>query len=156
MDQLRSNRPLRFRDAAEMSPSERYLNQAVFEDLRRQRPKLLVVLQHTRDRPSNGFRRLNYLAYFSRDARIASLLEDYQLVANLGDFTVYERVPGGTERSAPPPRALPSTLDIADTRQTLFANPTFVLALLAFVVSAILASIFEKSRASAAVAPERA
>jgi hypothetical protein len=144
-----------------MSPSERYLNQAVFEDLRDQRPKLLVVLQHARDLPVNGFRRLDYVAYFGRDPRIAGILDRYQRVADLGDFVVYERIADGTARSGPSPSPQPGTRDIVQSRQAggvhvRFGNPGFLLALLAFVVSAVFASGAEKARASARAAPESA
>jgi hypothetical protein len=152
MDQLRSSRPLRYREPGEMSPSERYLNQAVFEDLRDRRPKLLVVLQHARDLPANGFRRLDYVAYFSRDPRIASQLERYQLVADVTDFVVYERIPDGGIRSAPPPRVQPGTRDIVSAGQATSlwdrVNPGMLVALLAFVISAIWATIAERRRAA--------
>jgi hypothetical protein len=161
MDQLKSSRPLRYRAPGEMSPSERYLNQAVFEDLRDQRPKLLVVLQHARDLPANGFRRLDYVAYFSRDPRIASMLDRYQLVADLGDFVVYERIADGMARSGPSPGVQPGTRDIVPARQAggvpvRIGDPGFLLALFAFVVSAILASMAEKARVAAQAAPESA
>jgi hypothetical protein len=161
MDQLRSGRPLRYRAPHQMSPSERYLNQAVFEDLRDQRPKLLVVLQHARDLPANGFRRLDYVAYFSRDRRIASILDRYQLVTDLGDFVVYERIANGTVRSGPSPSVQPGTRDIVQARQAggvhvRIGDPGFLLALLAFVISAAFASGAEKARASAQVAPDSA
>ena len=159
IDQLRSARPLRYHQPAAMSPSERYLNQAVFEDLRDHRPKLLVVLQHARDLPANGFRRLDYVAYFSRDPRIAGLLDRYQLVADVGDFVVYERIAEGAVRSAPPPTVRPGTHDIlqpqgAGTAPLRTGDPAFLLALLAFVASAIVASAAEKYPTAAGIAPE--
>ena len=109
MDQLPATGPLRYRSPGEMSPIERFLNQAVFEDLRDQRPRVLIVLQHARDLPINGFRRLDYMAYFRRDPRIASLLDRYQLVTDLGDYLIYELIPNSQARaesprpSSPPP-----------------------------------------------------
>ena len=158
MDQLKGSRPLRYNAPGEMGLSERYLNQAVREDLRDQQPKLLVVLQHARDLPANGFRRLDYVAYFSRDPRIASILERYQLVADVGDFKVYQRVANGMVRSGRPPGVQPGTRDVVQPRQAgrshfRISDPGFLVALLAFVVSAIFASIAEKSRPSARVAP---
>jgi len=146
IDQLLGSRPLRYHTPAEMSPSERYLNEAVFEDLRDQRPKLLIVLQHARDLPINGFRRLDYVAYFGRDPRIASLLERYQLVADLGDYMVYERIPDGEPRATSPPSVQPGTHDIiragaAGGGLVRWRDPFFLLVLLAFVTSAILASV---------------
>src|SRR5207248_711278 len=46
IEQLQGASPLRYRAPAEMGPSERFLNQAVFEDLRDQRPRLLVILRN--------------------------------------------------------------------------------------------------------------
>lgn len=161
MDQLKSSRPLRYRAPGEMSPSERYLNQAVLEDLRDRRPRLLVILQHARDLPANGFRRLDYVGYFGRDPRIASMFRQYQLVADLGDFTVYERIAEGAARSAPSPAVRPGTRDIVPARTAggmLVRDRDWwsLLALLAFVVSAVFASIAEKVRPSLQVTPESA
>jgi hypothetical protein len=158
MDQLAGRAPLRYHAPDEMSPSERYLNQAVFEDLRDQRPKVLVVLQHARDLPINGFRRLDYVAYFRRDQRIAALLDRYQFRADLGDFLVYERIPEAQARAESPPTVQPATRDIVQAGTVRGAygrsrDPAFVLALLAFVISTVLASGAEKRRASAQVTP---
>ena len=157
MDQLKSGQPLRYHAADEMSPSERYLNQAVFEDLRNQRPKLLLVLQHARDLPVNGFRRLDYVAYFGRDPRIGSMFDQYQLIADVGDMDVYERIPAGSVRSGPPPSVQPATRDILRPVQggllVRVGDPGFLLMLLAFVVSAVLASTSEKLRPVETIAP---
>jgi hypothetical protein len=152
MDQLAGGAPLRYHAPDEMSPSERYLNQAVFEDLRDQRPKVLVILQHARDLPVNGFRRLDYVAYFRRDPRIARLLDRYQFRADLGDFTVYERIPEAQARAESPPAVQRATRDIVQAGAVRGAggrnrDPVFVFALLAFGTSAILASIAEKRSA---------
>ncbi|HUS17641.1 MAG TPA: hypothetical protein VM536_21810, partial [Chloroflexia bacterium] len=151
MDQLKGSRPLRYHATGEMSPSERYMNQAVLEDLRQQRPKLLAILQHARDLPANGFRRLDYLAYFSRDPRIATILEGYQLVANVGDFVVYERVAEGAARSGPPPTVQPGTRDVIQAGQASgtggrVGHPETLLALAAFVISAIIALLTERGK----------
>ncbi len=161
MDQLKGSSPLRYRAPGEMSASERYLNQSVFEDLRDRRPKLLVVLQHARDLPANGFRRLDYIAYFSRDPRIASIFEDYQQVADVGDFVVFERIAQGTARTGPPPRVQPGTRDIVPVQRTgtlpvRTGDPAILLALLAFVVSVIFAAIAERAQAQARGVPESA
>jgi hypothetical protein len=158
MDQLRSSGPLQYREPTQMSPSERYLNQAVFEDLRDQQPKLLVVLQHARDVPINGFRRLDYLAYFTRDSRIADLLEHYQLVADVGDFVVYERLPAGAVRAGRPPGPQAGLRDIVqrDPAGSLPFNtgqPGLLLTLGAFVVSAVFASLAAKPGAGSRIAP---
>jgi hypothetical protein len=150
MDQLAGPGPLRYRSPDEMSPSERFLNQAVFEDLRDQRPRVLIVLQHARDLPINGFRRLDYVAYFRRDPRIASLLDRYQLVTDLGDYLIYELIPNAQARAESPPTVQPATRDILPAGSAGGAHkrdPALVLALLTFVISAILVSMAEKRRA---------
>jgi hypothetical protein len=161
IDQLRGSRPLRYHALGEMSPSERYLNQAVLEDLRDQRPKLLIILQHARDLPANGLRRLDYVAYFSRDPRIASMLQRYQLVADLGDFVVYERIAVGMAPTGRPPSVQPGTRDIVQSGQAGRApdrarDPGLLLAVLAFVISAFWASIAEKARSSGQMATRSA
>ena len=158
MDQLAGSAPLRYHAPDEMSPSERYLNQAVFEDLRDQRPKVLVVLQHARDLPVNGFRRLDYVAYFRREPHIAALLDRYEFRADLGDFLVYERIPEAQAGAESPPTVQPATRDIVQAGAVrgahgLKRDPVFVLALLAFVISAILAAIAEKHSAPAPATP---
>jgi hypothetical protein len=147
MDQLAGTGPLRYRSRGEMSPSEHFLNQAVFEDLRDERPRVLIVLQHARDLPVNGFRRLDYVAYFRRDPRIARLLDRYQLAADLGDYLIYELIPNAQARAESPPTVQPATRDILPAGPAGGAHnrdPAFVLALLTFVISAILASMAEK------------
>ena len=121
MDQLPGATPLRYRSPGEMSPIERFLNQAVFEDLRDQRPRVLIVLQHARDLPINGFRRLNYIEYFRRDPRIASLLDRYQLVNDLGDYLIYELIPNAQARAESPPTVQPATAS-ATSHQALPAT----------------------------------
>ncbi len=88
VDRMRADEPLRYRPAAEMSPAERYLNEAVLADLERSRPQLLLVLRNARDDPANGLRRLDYLAYFGRDRRFAELFERYQLLDRVGEYVV--------------------------------------------------------------------
>lgn len=156
MDQLKSSRPLRFHTPAEMTPSERYMNQAVFEDLQNQRPKLLIVLDHARDLPINGFRRLDYVGYFSRDPRIHRLLQQYELVSELEGYLVYERMMDGAARMGPPPTIRAGTRDVVQGPRVgsvpaRIRDPGFRLALLVFLVCAIAASFVEKARASAPI-----
>jgi hypothetical protein len=160
MDQLRGSGPLRYRAPGAMSPSERYLSQSVLEDLQHRQPRLLVILQHARDLPVNGLRRLDYVRYFSRDPRIAGILNRYQLVADLGDFKVYERIADGMARSGPPPSVEPGTRDIVQPGQAAGVHvrtddPGLLLALVAFVLSAVWASVAEKHRADEAPADAR-
>ena len=153
MDQLTADGPLRYRSPSEMSPSERFLNQAVFEDLRDQRPKVLIILQSARDVPINGFRRLDYVAYFRRDPRIAAQLDRYQLAADLGDYLVYERIPEAQALAASPPTVQPQTRDLlqagpADEARGWIRNPVFALVLVVFSGSVLWLTIAEKRRAS--------
>ena len=100
-DELAAEGPLRYRAPEAMSRVERYLNRAVVEDFRRRRPRLLVVFRPARDVPANGLRRLDYIAYFQRNPAMAEMLADFQLVKELGDYLVYERLaasPGPARR----------------------------------------------------------
>ena len=114
-DALEQPGPLRYHAPAEMSPSERYLNASVLEDLRAHRPRLLLVYRPARDLPRNGYRRLNYVAYFGRDPRFAEVFRQYQRIAVTGDYEVYERLAAGAARSGPPPSDEPGTQDILPT-----------------------------------------
>jgi hypothetical protein len=153
MDQLKDRRPLRYHEPRGMSASERYMVEGVFQDIRDHRPKLLLVLQHARDLRENGFRRLDYIGYFSRDPRIARLFERYQLVADLGDFVVYERLAEGAVRSGPPPRTQPGDRDIVPARLAgraplRVADPAALLALGSLLITGVLATLAEKGRVS--------
>jgi hypothetical protein len=101
------------------------------------------------------------VAYFRRDPRIAGLLDRYQFRADLGDFLVYERIPEAQARAESPPTVQPATRDIvqagsAGGAHARIRDTVFALALLVFVVSAIIASVAEKGRASAPATPESA
>ena len=136
LDALKSREPLRYRDQSEMSPSERYLNRAVLEDLGR-RPRLLLVFRNARDVPANGYRRLDYIAYFARNPAVDSILREYQLVARTGDYMVYERVPPGARRMGPPPAATPGAQDVVPVaelaRKGVAVDPALLAGLVAFV-----------------------
>ncbi|HEU5039987.1 MAG TPA: hypothetical protein VFT84_04140, partial [Gemmatimonadales bacterium] len=94
--------PLRYRSRAEMSPVERYLNDAVAEDLVTHRPALLIVLAPAPDDPRWGLRRIDLLTYFQRDQRFAAGFSRYRYVATAGQYWVFERL---AESSPPaPPR----------------------------------------------------
>jgi hypothetical protein len=111
-DELMRSAPLEYRLPEAMPPSERFLGRAVREDLERTRPRLLIVYRPARDRPQNGYRRLDYVAYFSRDPRIAQIFARYQRIARTGDYDVFERVPDGAARTGPPMQAETPTQDI--------------------------------------------
>ena len=148
LDQLKSDEPLRYHDEAEMSPSERYLNKAVLEDLGEHRPRLLIVFKHARDLPVNGLRRINYLAYFGRDPRFEAIFREYQLAAELGDYLVYERVEPGSVRTGPPPTIAPGTQDVVTVREggvgLRLSDPTLVIALGAFLTASLGLAIGER------------
>jgi hypothetical protein len=137
LDELKRPEPLRYRRPEEMSPSERYLNTAVREDLEANRPKLLLVLRSARDLPVNGYRRINYVAYFRRDERIARVLDRYQWLSDVGDYSVYERTPDGVAVKVPPSPA-PGTHDVirADTEgmHLRLQDPTFLFSIITFLV----------------------
>jgi hypothetical protein len=135
-----------------MSPSERYMNRAVLEDLRDQRPALLVILKNARDLPRNGFRRLDYVAYFSRNPEIARILAGYQLVGDVGDHVVYERIPDGASRTAPPPGVTPGTQDVLPIRRgegqpLRVGDPESLLAVLVFAAAATISALAGRGRA---------
>jgi hypothetical protein len=112
LDELHGDAPLRYHSPAEMGPVERYLQEAVYDDLLAHHPKLLLVLRNARDDKVNGLRRLDYIAYFGRDARFRRILDGYQSLGIVGEFAAYERVPEGSRRSAPPPAATSGLLDV--------------------------------------------
>jgi hypothetical protein len=111
-DQLTAERPLRYRERKEMGAAERFLNDAVYEDLSRHRPALLLVLRQARDVKSNGPRRLDYLSYFGRDPRIADVLRQYRPAGLISEYQLYERGPAGHAASEPVPTARAGTLDL--------------------------------------------
>jgi hypothetical protein len=135
-DELQEDRPLRYHQISEMSPSERYLNRAVVEDLER-RPKLLLVFRPARDLPVNGYRRLDYVAYFSRVPEIRRILQEYQLVSETGDYLVYQWTPSEAGRPGPTPGASPGTRDIVVTRESgaslRLGDPRLLLAVVIFL-----------------------
>ena len=104
-DQLQQPEPLAYRPAGTEPPVERYFKAAVLSDMEQGKPRLLVILGSARDAPENAGRRLDYLAYFSREPRFARQLAFYRYVTTLGQHDVYERAseaaPAGLER---PPR----------------------------------------------------
>ena len=62
------------------------------------------MLRNARDHPINGYRRIDYLAYFGRNPRFAAILREYQFVTNLGEYAVYRRLKDGERRQGPPHR----------------------------------------------------
>ena len=143
MDELRSDRPLTFRQRAEMPEAERYLNETVGEDLARFRPDLLVVLRAGPDRREMGIRRVDYLAYFSREPEVAALLSQYSWLTDVDEYRVYRRGPLGLKPGATPQPAAADaavsagwdgfrgvTLDPSMLKGALLLVPLFALALM--------------------------
>jgi hypothetical protein len=141
LDRMKRPEPLQYRAPDEMPASERYLNDAVLADLERYRPRLLIVQRHARDDPGNGYRRFDYLRYFSRDSRFAKILAQYQELDTTGDYLVYERLSGSEARSRPPPAVAPGTQDLTRRRADVLGlgiwSPTFLLRLGVFLVAII-------------------
>lgn len=78
-----------YRAPSEMPPAEKYLYQAVIEDLARSRPTVLIV-----DRLAPGYilHGFDYLEYFGRDPRFAALLRDYREARPVERYRVLVRV----------------------------------------------------------------
>jgi len=134
-DQLQGTDSLRYRSRDAMDPPERYLNDAVAEDLARYRPDVLLVLWHARDTQRNGLRRLDYLGYFRRDPRIAGVLGDYRFAEEVGQYRLYIR---GEAPEGAPPISEPGRYDIIRVdlqgTQALVADRPFLLSVLIFLV----------------------
>jgi hypothetical protein len=145
-DQLTREPPIRYHPATEMGPAERYLNQAVAEDLDRYRPDVLMVLRHARDVPDNSLRRLDYLRYFGRDPRIAQELRWYRYVEDVGQYGLYTRAASPDQPGAAP-ASQPGDRDVLRERVTgsraLMADRPFVLQTGVFLVLAVLAFLVQ-------------
>jgi hypothetical protein len=115
-DGLSGAGPIRYHTPAEMQPPERLFNEWVAEDLLGARPRLLLILRPFPDERPYGFRRLNYVAYFGRDPRLAQLFSGYQFVAARGQYDLYERLDPGMARVGPPPSAVVPPLEEAGAR----------------------------------------
>ena len=76
-----------------MGGLERYLNEAVVEDLTRRRPELLLVLTPAPDHPQWGLRRLDLLEYFGRDERFLAAFARYRYLGTIGQYWAFERLP---------------------------------------------------------------
>jgi hypothetical protein len=110
-DSLKAGGKLRYHTPNEMGPAERFMWNAVQEDLLSARPNVLVVLRPGRDVAHNGLRRLNYVAYFGRRPELAEFFSRYQLMDRRGEYLIYERVEPGSARIGPPPSPDPGQLE---------------------------------------------
>jgi len=156
-DQLHAPDPLRFHARHSMGPAERYLNDAVRADLARYRPDLLMVLRHGRDVQQNSHRRLDYLAYFSRDPRINALLSRYRFVEEIGQYLLYVRV-DSSDRPGVPPRSEPGRYDLVRSAagsgaNALLADRAFLLTAILFLLLAVGAYARERRTAHRVARP---
>jgi hypothetical protein len=149
LDELKREGPLRYHERSEMGPSERYLNRAVLQDLER-RPKLLLVFRPARDVPLNGYRRLDYVAYFSREPEIKAILQEYQLISQTGDYLVYEWTPPAARLTEAAPAPSPGTQDVVVTREggasLRWGDPRLLVAALTFMSSLVATGLSARSR----------
>ncbi len=83
--------PLALRDPAHMTALERRLLDTVAEDLAASDAPLVLVLRQGPDEPKWGMRRLDLLAFLSRDERIARVLAGYERAGDIGQYEVYSR-----------------------------------------------------------------
>jgi hypothetical protein len=151
-DELRADGPLRFHPRDRMGPAERYLNDAAYLDLAEHRPDLLMVLRHARDVPANAHRRLDYVAYFSRDPRIEAVLRQYRHAGTVGEYVLYVRSETSSQGGRRP-SSTPGTHDLARTEMTgaraLLSDPAFLMRLLAFGLLAGLGLVRAQREAAA-------
>ena len=106
-DRILAGAPLSYREPADMVDLERYLTDAVVEDLARHRPRMLIVLRPAPDLRKWALRRLDFIAYFMRDPRFEELFSRYDLTEEIGQYWIYERLPDSAPPAAPWRRAGP-------------------------------------------------
>lgn len=137
-DSLEAGGALVYNPPERMQPSERYMWDAVREDLLKARPRLLLILRPARDVARNGLRRLHYVRYFGRDPELANLFRRYELVAEEGEYDVYEWA-GGGKRTGPAPSAAPGTLNVRLTQvravRLQILDPGFLAGLVLFAAT---------------------
>ena len=156
-DQLHAPAPLRFQAPETMGAAERYLTDAVHEDLTRHRPDLLMVLRHGRDVQQNSQRRLDYLGYFTRDPRIGAILGRYRFVEEVGQYLLYVRA-NSPDQPGVPPRSEPGRYDVAGSDagaggKALLADRGFLLTAILFLLFAVWAYGLERRAAQGAARP---
>jgi len=154
-DQLHGRNPIRFHTPETMGVAERYLNDAVYEDLARYQPDVLMVLRHARDVQQNSLRRVDYLGYFGRDPRIAAVLRQYRFAEEVGQYLLYVRA-GSPGQPGPPPTSEAGKYDVLRSDvsagwQALVADRAFLLNAILFLLLAVCAYGVERRRAQGAV-----
>jgi hypothetical protein len=130
--------------------AERYLNDAVYQDLTRWRPDVLLVLRHARDLAANAIRRVDYVGYFGRDPRIAGVLREYRLAGEVDQYLLYVRA-ATTGQPGTPPAAEPGRYDVAHRpvlpgAEALAADRSFALSAVLCLALAAGALVAERRR----------
>jgi hypothetical protein len=110
-DSLATGGELRYHAPDAMGPAERFMWDAVREDLLTARPEVLVILRPGRDVAHNGLRRLNYVAYFGRHPGLAEFFAGYQFLETRGEYLVYGRLANESSRVGPTPSPEPGQLE---------------------------------------------
>jgi hypothetical protein len=153
-DSLDAGGALAYRTPAEMQPPEKYLWDAVRQDLTESQPNVILVLRPARDVARNGLRRLHYIQYFGRDPELAVLFRQYQLVAEKGEYDVYQRVADRAKRIGPTPSAAPGTLDVLRPQlrevRIQILDPAFLIGLVVFAAVWVLSRLLDRARLSRA------
>lgn len=147
-DSLEAGGALVYNRPDQMQPAERYLWDAVREDLLAAQPDLLLVLRPARDVARNGLRRLHYIQYFERDPELAKLFRRYEWVGEKGEYDIYQPVKSGARRTGPPPSAAPGDLDVRlggvrEIRAQAF-DPAFLAGLVVFVAVWVLSVLQDR------------
>jgi hypothetical protein len=152
-DSLDAGGALAYRTPADMQPPEKYLWDAVRQDLTESQPNVLLVLRPARDVARNGLRRLHYIRYFGRDPELAALFQRYQLVGEKGEYDIYQRVADGAKRIGPTPSAALGTLDVLRPQlrevRIQILDPGFLAGLAVFVVLWSVSVAVDRRRGSA-------
>jgi hypothetical protein len=152
-DSLDAGGTLAYRKPGEMQPPEKYLWDAVRQDLTEAQPNVFLVLRPARDAARNGLRRLQYIQYFGRDPELGALFRRYQLVAEKGEYDVYQRVADGAKRIGPTPSVAPGTLDVLRPQlrevRIQILDPGFLAGMLVFAAVWALSLVVDRRGARA-------
>jgi hypothetical protein len=100
-----------------------------------------MVLRHARDTQENSLRRLDYVAYFARDPRIAAALGQYRLAEEVGQYLLYVRA-GSSDQPGVAPKSEPGRYDVARPVtsvgwRALLVDRGFLPAVVVFLVLAV-------------------
>jgi hypothetical protein len=86
----RATTPFPYHSLEAMGAIERYALDAVVEDMESLPPELIIV-DRSRDKQGFGTASFDFLTYFLRDARFATLFARYSKLRDIGSFRVYKR-----------------------------------------------------------------